>query len=400
VIVGGIAVWRLTSTTQPAQQSAVPAGIRTVAATTGTFTRTIRVAGQTSAIHLTNITAPLMRGREAGSEMILLYLAPPGSWVKKGALIAQIDAQAMQDHVDDLADTIEEARTDIEKRRAEQAIEWENLQQNLRVAKSNVDKLELDYKASETLTDIQRQLARLSLEEAQATYKQQSADLAAKRKGHAADIRILELTMARHQRHRDRHARDIKNFSIYAPMDGLIVMEQTFRGSEFGQIQQGDQLRSGQRFMKVVNTKEMQVEGVVNQAESGQFRVGQRARVKLDAFPGIEFDGEVHSIGALATSGSRSGSQYVRTVPVRVSIEGSHEKLIPDLSASADVVVETASNQVTVPSSAVRTENGKSVVYVRTATGFETRPVDIGMSNGTHVAIASGLNAGEQVRVN
>ena len=89
----------------------------------------------------------------------------------------------------------------------------------------------------------------------------------------------------------------------------------------------------------------MQVEGSVNQAESSEFRVGQVAKIKFDAFPGMEFNGKVYSIGALAAGGLRSASAYIRNVPIRVKIEGSDPRLIPDLSASADVVIEKARRQ-------------------------------------------------------
>jgi multidrug efflux pump subunit AcrA (membrane-fusion protein) len=400
VVLAGIVIWRLTARTEPAKPAAaVPAGVRTAAASTGNIERTIRVAGQTSAIEFANVTAPIMRGRESGQEMILLYLAPAGSWVKKGQMIAQIDAQSMQDHVDDLGDTIATAESDIRKRQAEQAIDWESLQQSLRVAKSTFDKYGLEYKATETQTEIQRQLAKLSLDEAEAAHKQLQADLAQKKATYDAELKILDITLKRHIQHRDRHARDIKAFTMYASMDGLAVMQQTFRGGEFGQVQQGDRVGPGQPFMKIVNTKTMQVEGTINQTESSRFRVGQPARIKLDAFPGLEFNGKVHSIGALAVGGWRQ-NQYIRTVPIRLAIEGNDPRLIPDLSASADVILERAQTQVLIPLGAVHSENGKTVVHVKAGETFDRREVDLGVRSDTHAAVVSGLRAGELVRLN
>jgi multidrug resistance efflux pump len=318
--------------------------------------------------------------------------------VKKGSLVAEIDAQSMIDHVEDLGDTIETAQADIRKRRAEQTIELENLIQSVRQAKADLDKAQLDYNASETLTDIQRQLLKLTLDESQVRYKQLQADIADKKASHAAEIKILEYTLLRHTRHRDRHARDIKAFTIHAAMDGLVVMQQIWRGGEMGQVQQGDRLFPGQPFMKIVNTKNMQVEANLNQAESSDFRVGQPARIRLDAFKSVEFDGKVHSLGALATGGWRN-SYYVRTVPIRIAIIGNDPRLIPDLSASADVVIESAGDQTIVPLAALKNESGRNVLYVKSGEDFERREVKRGISSDTQVAIASGLQAGEVVRL-
>ena len=230
--------------------------------------------------------------------------------VKKGTLVAQIDAQTLQDHIDDLGDTIETADSDIRKRKAEQSIEWENLQQSLRVAKSEADKARLEYSAAEVRTDIERQLLKLNLDEAEAKYKQLQGDLKQKQIAHAADLRLLGITLERHTRHRDRHKRDLKLFSVYAPMDGLVVMSQIFRSGEMAQVQVGDRVFPGQGFMKIVNTSKMRVEGSINQTESSEIRLGQRARVRLDAFPGMELSGFVDGIGG---AGGRQASARATT---------------------------------------------------------------------------------------
>jgi multidrug efflux pump subunit AcrA (membrane-fusion protein) len=399
VLVGGFVAYRsLTSEPTPAP-SAGPVVTKTVAAALGPLDQTMIVSGQTAAIHFANIAAPRQRGPESNRELILMELAASGSWVKKGQIVAKIDAQTLQDHVDDLGDTIEAARSDIAKRQAEQSIEWENLQQTLRVTKSEADKASLDYKGSEMRSDVEKQLLKLTLDEAEARYKQAQSDLGEKKASFAAEIKILGYTLERHTRHRDRHARDIQVFTIRAPIDGLVVMQQTFRGGEMASIQQGDRVGPGQPFMKIVNTKEMQVEAQLNQAASSDLRIGQRATIKLDAFPGLEFNGKVHSIGALAVGGWRQ-NYYIRNVPVRIAIEGNDPKLIPDLSASAKVILSSAPSSTVVPLSALQTEGGKPVVYVKSGEAFEAREVDLGLKNETHVVIASGVKPGEIVRVN
>jgi multidrug efflux pump subunit AcrA (membrane-fusion protein) len=372
---------------------------KTAKVTVGNLQRVVRVAGQTSAIDFANIVGPIMQGPEANREMILLRTATPGSWVTKGTVVASIDAQSMQDHVDDLGDTIEAAQADIRKRRAEHAIEVENLQQNLRLTRAEADKARLDAKAAEVRTEIERQLLKLSMDEADARYKQAESDLDMKKVSHAADIRILELTLERHTRHRNRHINDVKSFSIRASMDGLVVMSQVFRGGEMQQVQQGDRVFAGQKFMSIVNTKSMQMEGRVNQSETGDFRLGQQATIKFDAFPGMEFKGTVHTIGALA-GGSMMQSAYVRTVPIRLKIEGSDPRLIPDLSASADILVEKAEGKVLMPRGAISTEDGKTVAYVKKGETFERREVSLGIQNDTHAVVLSGLSGGEDVRLN
>lgn len=397
-IAGVAAYFGYRSATQPAPTTAVVA-TKTAKVAVGNLARTIRVGGQTAAVDFSNITAPALKGPDANREMVLLSTATPGTWVKKGTLIAAIDGQSMQDHVDDLGDTIESAQADVRKRRAEQGIEFENLLQTIRISKSEADKARLDFATSDIRTDIERQLLKLNLDEADASYKQAQGDLDLKRASQAAEIKILELTLLRHTRHRDRHVKDVEAFKIYAPMEGLVVMSPIFRGNEMGQVQAGDRVFPGQGFMKIVNTKRMQVEGTVNQAESSEFRVGQEATIKFDAFPGMEFKGKVHTIGALAAASYRQ-SAFIRNVPIRLQIEGNDPRLIPDLSASADVVIEKAQGQVLVPRAALQEEDGKTFAYVKKGDTFERREVTLGLHSDTRAVSLAGLSAGDEVRIN
>jgi multidrug efflux pump subunit AcrA (membrane-fusion protein) len=332
-------------------------------------------------------------------DLILIKLASSGSYVKKGEVVAQIDAQTIQDHIDDLNDTIEAAQADVSKRKAEQAIEWENLQQTLRVRKAEYDKAKLEARGAEVKTDIEKQLLQLSLDEAEAAYNQQQSDLKFKKSAHDADVKILQLTMERHVRHRDRHLIDIKRFTMTAPMAGLVVMSPFFRSGEMTQFQLGDRVFPGQGFMKIVDPKSMQVEATMNQSESSELRIGQHASIHLDAFQGMTFDGRIYSLGALAVGGGRQ-NYYVRTVPVRLTIEGSDPKLIPDLSASADILVDRVDNKPIVPLAAISTGNGANYAYVKKGETFEKRKVELGLTNDTHAAVLSGLVPGDEVKLN
>jgi len=142
----------------------------------------------------------------------------------------------------------------------------------------------------------------------------------------------------------------------------------------------------------------MQVEGVVNQSESGQFRIGQPASIGMDAFPDLRFKGRVHSIGALAMGGRRENF-YIRNVPVRIAIDGHDPRCIPDLSAWANVEVERRENALLIPLEALQSDAGKTVVYVKRPGALEKRDVELGSRNETYAVVLSGLSAGEEVVV-
>jgi HlyD family secretion protein len=378
------------------QKSAAQMDVRTAKIVTGSLDRALRISGTTAARNFASITTPMMRGPDSGRNMVLIKLATAGSMVKKGDLIAQIDAQSIKDHVDDLDALVVQAEADIKKRKAEQSIEIENLRQTLRAAKAALDKAKLDNGAAEIRMPIDKELLQLAIQEAEAQYKELQSEIVTTEEKQRAEIRVLEYTRDRHARHRDRHTRDLTKFTVQAPIGGLVVMNSIWRSGDFGQIQVGDQVWPGQPFMKIVDTNSMQVEAQVNQVESENLRIGQPARVNFDAFPELSLSGKVHSVGAMAVGGWRE-NYYIRTLPVVISIQGSDSRVIPDLSASGDVILDRKENTLIAPLEAVRSEGGKQIAYVKQGDQFSAREVKLGTSNNTRVEILAGLSAGDEV---
>jgi multidrug resistance efflux pump len=342
-----------------------------------------------------------MMGPEGSRPLMLERLAKPGSLVSNGNFVAQIDAQSLLDHIDDVHSTVMQAESDVKKRQAELAIEMSNLVQTQKIADATYEKSKLDRSAAPVRTPVDQELLKLTVDEAQANAEELRADIRNKAESQKSDLQILDFTLLRHTRHRDRHKKDVTRFTINAPMAGLVVMQQVFMGSEFRQIQEGDQVYSGQSVLKIVSPASMQVEATVSQADSDRFRVGQVADISLDAFPGMKLKGRVYAMGAIAVPGMRSSSNYLRSVPVRLMIEGTDPRLIPDLSAAADVLLERKENQTLVPRSALVEEGGKWFAFVKVSEGkFEKRPVAVAGQNYTEAAILSGLRAGDEVALN
>jgi hypothetical protein len=385
---------------RPSTDTTVFAAAKTARAAQGSVERQIRMSGQTSARDFSSVTAPILRGPEARNSLILTSLIKPGVMVKPGDIVAQIDGQWLIDHIDDVKDQVHQAENDVAKRKAEQAVEMDQLSQTLRVAKANYDKAALEFKAAEVRSEVERELLKLSMEEFDARFKQQQSDVAQKKASHAAELKILDLTTERHRRHLGRHDSDIKRYTIRAPIAGLPVMQTLFRGGEMTQISEGDQVAPGQPFMKIVNPASMQVEGNINQTECSDVRLGQEVRVGIDSFPGLTLKGKVSGVNSVAVSGGRQGN-YVRNIPVRVQLLQMDPRVIPDLSAHADIIIERAENVLHVPLTALVEENGKSFLFIRNPQQtFERREVTTGLSSHTNVAVTGAVKAGDEVRLN
>ncbi len=369
----------------------------TAKATSGSLLVALRISGSTAAQEFISVRSPVQRGRDRMA-MTLQNLVPSGHYVKKGDIVAQIENQFLIDHLTDHTAELEQADLDLKKLIAQQGVDLENLRQSLRVAKASLDKAELDFRAAEIRTDIDRELLQLSVDEIRAQYEELSKDMANQEIVRKAALRIQEIGRQQQANDLQHQKNDLARFTIRAPIDGLAVAEVLWRRGEQQTIQEGDQVGSGQPILKIVNPSSMIVEAMVNQAESSVMRIGQKATVLVDAFPGMKFEGHIFSIGAIAVSG-RMQNNYVRNIPVKVKINGSDPRLIPDLSASADVQLDRSEVATLIPRSAIRQEGDRPVVYVKTGDHFEKRPVKVGLQSNTQAAITSGLEPGQEVRL-
>jgi multidrug efflux pump subunit AcrA (membrane-fusion protein) len=113
----------------------------------------------------------------------------------------------------------------------------------------------------------------------------------------------------------------------------------------------------------------------------------------------------VVSIGAIASQSGggrfgRGGSGlYVKSVPVEIAVETHDDRLIPDLSASADILLEEPIDGLLAPREAVRNDEKGSFVLVRSGQGFERRDVTIKDRNTTHVLIEDGVAQGDELLI-
>jgi hypothetical protein len=175
-------------------------------------------------------------------------------------------------------------------------------------------------------------------------------------------------------------------------------MQTMRRGTEFAQIQAGDQLWAGMRFMQIVDPSSMVVTAYVNQVDGEMLRVGAKAKVHFDAFPGLTLPATVHAIGAMTRPGMMRAS-FVRDIPVVLKIEKMDSRVIPDLSVSVDVELERESQVAVAPLESVFRDQStrQPYVFVKSEDGWERRDVQLGLVNNLVAAVRSGLRPGEIV---
>lgn len=316
---------------------------------------TARVVGSVAALNSVNLLAPRILGSRSGFNrggdnaggpggldfnLVLLSLAKPGTRVKTGDVVAQFDPQNQMQRLDDYNDTVVQLENNIEGMVANLTALKEAHDQSVRAAKAAWQQAVLDLQTAPVLSDIDVEKGKLARDEAEATYKQLVQESSLVEESQTAQIRIAELNRDQARIELQRAQANVDKMTIKAPIDGIVVMASIVRNGELGQIRDGDQVNAGQPFMTIVDPSSMILSASVNQVDAERLRLGMNATVRLDAYPDLALPGTLSGIGAMASTSAFRGT-YVGQIPVRIRIQRVDPRLIPDLTGSAEMVMQT-----------------------------------------------------------
>jgi HlyD family secretion protein len=236
-----------------------------------------------------------------------------------------------------------------------------------------------------------------------------------------------------------KQAKDMFNkTTIYSPIDGTV----SSRSSEVGERVAATGSYGMAEVMRVADLTNMEVRVNINENDIVNVKVGDKARVTIDAFPNRKFEAVVKEIGSAAKVTGQGTQDEVTNFQVKIRILDKDVPLRPGMSANADVETQTVENVVAVPiqsvtvrtrdsnktigdlaadrqkeldevkgNSAAAAENEKQqrqnekadrdklsrVVFVRSGNVVRMVSVETGIADATHMEIKSGVKAGDEV---
>jgi membrane fusion protein (multidrug efflux system) len=138
----------------------------------------------------------------------------------------------------------------------------------------------------------------------------------------------------------DKAALDLRRTTVRAPVDGLT--------SQTTKVQPGQIVAMGIPTMSLLVSHRDWVEANFKETDLDHMRVGQKATVTLDAYPGTPLTGYVESVGggtgsefSILPAQNATGNwvKVVQRVPVRIAIDD-HRGLPPIAGLSANVTVD------------------------------------------------------------
>lgn len=226
--------------------------------------------------------------------------------------------------------------------------------------------------------------------------------------------------------------------SVYAPTTGTI----SSLTSRAGERVVGTSQFAGTEVMRIANLDSMEARVNVNENDVVDVKVGDAARISVDAYPDREIRGVVREIASTALTRNAGTQEEVTNFEVKISIPDRSVRLRPGMSATADIETATVRNVVAVPIQSVTVrmpgstlspeeqerrrvqaetrdkEDNRAdvtneseekqkeralrrtlqrVVFVKNGDTVKMQPVTTGIADNTFIEIRSGLKPGDEV---
>ena len=190
---------------------------------------------------------------------------------------------------------------------------------------------------------------------------------------------------------------DLTDMVVRAPFDGIAISKDAQPGEMISPVSAGGGFtRTG--ICTIVDMTSLEIEVDVSETYINRVHSGQKVEAVLDAYQDWKIP--AHVITTIP-----SADRQKATVKVRIGFDQLDPRILPDMGVKVSFLREeeapsaaaAAAARMTVPKTAIRTIDGRSVVFVAKDDRVERRAISVGNENGGVVDVLSGVNAGERV---
>ncbi len=342
---------------------------------------------------------------EVSGEIVELPVAD-GQKVKRGQLLFKINPQLTKAQVEQARAALSSAKAASLRAKAEQLRTAEELRRSEQLFNQKLNS-ETEYLAAKTAAEVAKANAEAAV----------------------YDVQRLESQLR-------QAIEQLSRTTVTSPIDGTV----SSLSAKLGERVVGSIQMAGTEILRVADLNTMEVRVDVNENDIVNVKLGDTARISVDAYPNRKFTGVVREIANAAKTTGVGTQEEVTNFQVKIRILDHNGLMRPGMSASADIETFTARDVVTVPIQSVtvrsselglsaeelnqrrqqqlqQTDNSADlinekarqqqektdrakllrVVFVKAGDIVRMKPVETGVADNTYIQIKKGLDAGEEV---
>lgn len=179
---------------------------------------------------------------------------------------------------------------------------------------------------------------------------------------------------------------------IYAPISGTVTGLSLQEGTVLTSQNTTTGTITSQKVASIKTNAPPTITINLTEIDVPNVKIGNKATITLDAFPGKSYTGQVISIDTVG-----SVSSGVTTYPTTIKFDTEVPDILSNMSAQANILTQVKNDVIHIPTSAIQTQNDESYVQIMKNNQPERVTVQTGIASDTDTEIVSGLTEGDTV---
>ena len=334
-------------------------------------------------------------------ELQIVFLVPEGTQVQPGDTLLKFNTSKLQVELESARRELQTQKASLRELLLNQKMQSRQLQNQLTLAKLNLEDAKLNVQKAKFESDVLKQQADIELK--QAEIQVQRAQEAIKNSAVVQEAERVKVQMAVKNAQSDVQALESKigRFCLVSPHAGMVVYGEAWFGNGFRKIRLGDKVHAGDALIELPDLNAMESRVLINETDVHKIHPGQKALLWLEARPAHTYHGVVREVSKISQPENFAKGEWwqvpssVRDFSGRVAILDPDSLLKPGMTMKTRIFLDTIPNALSVPAAAVAEKGGKPVVF--TPKGM--RPIKLGIANNTKIVVLQGLTKEDKVEL-
>lgn len=358
--------------------------------TYGRFEIVVKTTGELRAQKSTDIMGPTEARKLGIYNMKITNLIDEGSHVKEGDFVAELDKSELNTKVKEIELNIQKLESQYKQKRLDSTLTLSQARDNLENTKYALEEKQLQLEQSKYEPPATIRQAEIAYEKELRNYNQQKKNYSTKVEQAVTELSIVGTDLEK-ERQRLTSLLDLQNqFTILAPSDGMVIYAREWGGRR---KVVGSTISPWNSTVAVLpDLSIMESITYVNELDIQKVKTGQKAEISLDADPDKKLTGSVTKV---ANIGEDLEGRDTKVFEVIVEINEKDTTLLPSMTTSNIILVDSYDDVLFVPLDAIHTEINDDVkiqyVFKKDGGSVIRQQVRTGKMNDDMIIIEEGL---------
>jgi multidrug efflux pump subunit AcrA (membrane-fusion protein) len=359
----------------------------------GEFQASLTETGELQAVVAKHVVMPFL-GWKYGYRNKITGMVDHGTEVEEGDTLISLDPSQVMKFLVEQENNLEMEKAALNKllvehsnRAKELASQLKQQEASYSMEKLELEKSQFDSESNKKIQDLEFKKAEISLNK---TLK--SVDYNDKIANYGRQIQEIKVRQLEYEIANANHA--LTRLVLRSPNKGILQIAYNRSTRQLFKI--GDESYPNRSLASIPDLRRMKVKSTVNEVDIGKIKSGQPVIIRLDAFPDLEFHGEINAIGKLSHEKERESNIKVFDIDVLIN-ENNNEILKPGMTVSCEIIYAKLEDVFYIPNNCIIRENDQYFMHLNTRSGIVKTPVELGPRNNAFTVIYGDFKVGQPI---